>query len=116
MLKPLALNQNQPTAAPSVREPRAWEAAVDFEGLLVGELLRQMRGTPGARGLLPRGSGEKVFWNQYCQALGEDIARSTPLGIAEMIYRALDSGLKGGGDAHSTREQPPVAAPDSASS
>ncbi|HEY3396383.1 MAG TPA: rod-binding protein [Armatimonadota bacterium] len=112
MLKPLTANSapSQPTSAP--RDKRAWEAAVQFEGLLVSELLRQMRGAPSDRGLLPAKSGEQVFWNRYCQAVGDELSNSTPLGVAQMLYQALENEYSGGADAHLSGEPPVAIAPD----
>ena len=70
-------------------DKQVWEACREFEGVLLGQMLRQMRGRLPERGVLPGGVAQEVFWDQYSAVVGQEVARSSPLGIARMLYEAV---------------------------
>jgi Rod binding domain-containing protein len=72
------------------RDEKTWGACVEFEGVLVGQMMRQMKGKLAERGILPTGTAGEMFWNQYCSALGEEMAARSPLGVAETMYKAVE--------------------------
>jgi len=47
------------------------------------------QGNPLAEGILPAGSGERIFVGQQCEALGSALAAREPLGIARMLRQSL---------------------------
>ena len=109
----------QPPSQSEGADARLREACVEFEAVLLGQMLRQMRGRPSDRGLLPNSSAGAIFWNQYCEALGTVTAKRSPLGLAQMLYEAAglqsQAALEGGAPRtpHSRRGQDTLAASDS---
>lgn len=66
------------------------QACEAFEGLLIGEMLKAMRQSSAiAEGILPMGSGERIFMAQQCEALGSALAQREPLGIARLLLQSL---------------------------
>lgn len=66
------------------------QACQAFEGMLLGEMLKVMRNdSPMGEGILPTGTGERIFAAQQSEALGSTLARSEPLGIARMLLESL---------------------------
>jgi len=62
------------------------QAGRAFEGFMLGELLKVMRNAEGeSRGVIPVGRAERIFVNQQCEALGEALAQTEPLGLARML-------------------------------
>ena len=79
------------------------KVAKDFESILVGQLVNQMKETVGESGLLEDGSSKQVqdmFWN----FLGEEVGSQGGLGIWENIYESMSpdqqkaSPVKGAGE------------------
>lgn len=80
------------------------KVAKDFESILVGQLINQMKQTIGESGLLEDGSSEQVqdmFWS----FLGEEVGSQGGLGIWKNIYESMSpdqqeaSPVEGGGEA-----------------
>ncbi len=69
------------------------EASEDFEALFVHFLLRTMRRTVMKSGLLDTGLQGDVMQALFDQELSRQIARSTRLGIAEMVQQQLQRAL-----------------------
>lgn len=62
-------------------------ACRQFEGFMLGELLKAMQ--PSEGGFIPRGRAERVFMNQQCEALGEALAAREPLGLARLLRETI---------------------------
>jgi Rod binding domain-containing protein len=76
------------------RQQRLRKACTDFEGMMLGELLKTMRQTEGDdSGILPTGRAERIFINQQCEALGDVLAQREPLGLGRMLYTAASANL-----------------------
>jgi Rod binding domain-containing protein len=80
-----------PGAAPPEANRGEREACVQFEGVLLSQMMRMMRGTPSESGLLPADSAQSAFFSQYCDAVGQEAAKGSPLGIADMLVKATRS-------------------------
>ncbi len=75
-----------------------WKACVQFEGLMIGQMLQMMHKFERNRGVIAVGAGEELFWRQYCAAVGRQVAQASPLGIARMLYQALTRARPGAGE------------------
>jgi len=57
-----------------------------FEGFLLGELFKQMRGGESSgQGILPVSRAERIFQGQQCEVLGDLLAEREPLGLARLL-------------------------------
>ncbi len=70
------------------------DASEDFESLFVFFLLRTMRKTVMKSGLIKSGIGNEVMQSLFDQELSKKIARSTNLGIAELLEQQLAANKK----------------------
>jgi flagellar protein FlgJ len=77
------------------------EAAEEFEGLFVQQMLAAMRKTVPEDGLFSS-SEESTFRAMADQQLAQDLARSGDFGIAESLVRQLGREGEGGGAAQSS--------------
>ncbi len=72
------------------------EAAEAFEGLLIRMMLRAMREAQLDQGLFGDGAGSSTYEGMFDTHLSESLARSAPLGIADVLEErwrdALDRG------------------------
>lgn len=66
------------------------QAAREFEGLLTSMLLKQMRQTVSGEGLFP-GDASDTYGGMFDMYLGDFIARSGGLGLADQIESTLRS-------------------------
>ncbi|MEO0957492.1 MAG: rod-binding protein [Pseudomonadota bacterium] len=83
---------------PAVVEPRvsplprvgtdAEAAAQEFEAAFLAEMLRHA-GFGGREGLMGGGAGETQFAPMFIDAVAAEIARSKPLGIADLVAARL---------------------------
>ncbi|MCI2008961.1 MAG: rod-binding protein [Acetobacter peroxydans] len=93
ILSALANNQqaltSQSNLTPAQLE-QARKAAVDFEGVTIGEMLQPMFDTVDlSDSMFGGGAGEKQFRDLQVQEMGKQIANSGGLGIASSVYRQL---------------------------
>jgi murein DD-endopeptidase MepM/ murein hydrolase activator NlpD len=65
------------------------DACVQFEGLMVHQLLKEMRRTVKESDLLHGGNAEKIWRDMLDQKLGEETSRAGGLGLAEILYQQL---------------------------
>jgi len=78
-----------PAALPPTRPDDLRSACQEFEGLLLGMLLREMYATVSRSGLLGANTGREVFEDLWTQELARLAARASPLGVADQLERAL---------------------------
>lgn len=71
----------------NVAEPELYRAAQGFEAYFARYLLEMMRGQSNLFG--KSSPGTDIYQGLFTQALGEEIAGTGSLGIAEMIYRQI---------------------------
>jgi Rod binding domain-containing protein len=66
------------------------DAATEFEGVFMNQLVSAMRKTVGESELLPKGQGEKMFEGMLDEEWARNLSgRHGPSGLSEMIYRQL---------------------------
>jgi len=78
-----------PGALPATPPEDLRSACQEFEGLLLGMLLREMYATVSRSGLLGGNSGREIFEDLWTQELALLAARAGPLGVADQLEQAL---------------------------
>lgn len=78
-----------PGALPATPPDDLRSACQEFEGLLLGMLLREMYATVSRSGLLGANSGREIFEDLWTQELARLAARASPLGVADQLEQAL---------------------------
>ena len=71
-------------------------ACRDFEAIFIKMMLDAMRKTLSDDTLIPKNSGEKLFEDQLYQEYANSMSKTANLGIADMMYKQLESALPGG--------------------
>ena len=71
------------------RDSALYQASVDFEALLVKQMLNAMRDTRLETGMLDAGLARDVFEDMLYDEYADMMTRNTPFGIADMLYRQL---------------------------
>jgi len=77
----------------SSREPKdkkLWEVSLQFEALLLQQMMSAMRKTVPESEVLPTGFASDMYNSMFDQLVAEAGSRRSSLGIAENIYRQLD--------------------------
>lgn len=64
-------------------------ACQEFESLFLALLLRQMQATVPRAAILPSGPGRRLFDSLWLQEISRTAARSSPLGIADLLEARL---------------------------
>jgi hypothetical protein len=92
----------RPTEEGTARETRTRDACRKFEGFLLGEMLKTMRGADSdGKGVIPTSRGERIFIRQQCETLGDILGRSEPLGMRRLLVGERDEAQPAGKDAAS---------------
>lgn len=82
--RPDATTLTNPIAA------RAWKAAQDFEGMVLGEMLTPIFATiPTARSTFGGGAAEETWRGMHSQEIGRQLARNGGLGLAVPIFHQI---------------------------
>ncbi|MDQ7010920.1 MAG: rod-binding protein [Mariprofundaceae bacterium] len=72
------------------RDRELWEVSLQFEALLLQQMMSSMRKTIPQSGLLPTGFASDMYNSMFDQLAAEAGSRRSSLGIAESIYRQMD--------------------------
>ncbi len=80
------LNWTRSSRVPDVADPELYRACQGFEAYFARYLIREMRGEQSMMGSMP---GAENYQGMYDEMLGEQIASSGGLGIAQMLYRQV---------------------------
>ena len=72
------------------------EVCNDFESLFIKMMLDSMRSSLTDSALIPKNEGHKLFEDQLYSEYARKMSHSSRLGIAEMMYRQLDSSFSSG--------------------
>lgn len=84
-----SMGQNALNNFPDMVE-KAHKAAVDFEGVTIGELLKPMFDTiDTSKNIFGGGKAEEQFRSLQISELGKDIAENGGIGLAESVYRKM---------------------------
>lgn len=76
-------------AAHGTRDPRAWEAAQDFEAQFVSTLFQSMFDSMEQENPFGGGPGETMFRSLLVDQYGREVAKAGGVGIAGDIYREI---------------------------
>ena len=77
-------------AAEGGRDPRAWEAAKEFEAQFVSTLLQSMfKGLEDQDNPFSGGAGETMFGSLLVDQYGQQMAKSGGVGLADSVYREM---------------------------
>lgn len=76
-------------AAHGARDPRAWEAAQDFEAQFVSTLFQSMFDSMEQENPFGGGPGETMFRSLLVDQYGREVAKAGGIGIADDIYREI---------------------------
>ena len=83
----------QTPLTPAERENRRLrDVCAEVEALFFSQLLREMRASIPDDGLIPRGEGEALFQEMLDGEYAKTIARTSPTGLAALLYRQLAPG------------------------
>ncbi|MHB8997146.1 MAG: hypothetical protein ACYC63_18015 [Armatimonadota bacterium] len=78
---------------------RTRDACQKFEGFLLGEMLKTMRGESNeSKGIIPTSRGERIFIRQQCEVLGDILGRNEPLGMRRILVGETDQARPAGHD------------------
>ena len=89
------LSQTRPAAkaaatAEDGRDPRAWEAAKEFEAQFVSTLFQSMfKGLEDQENPFGGGPGETMFSSLLVDQYGQQMAKSGGIGLADSVYREM---------------------------
>jgi flagellar protein FlgJ len=79
-----------------VRDQRLREQCRQFEALLLGKLLQQMRATvPKPGGLFAESAAERMSREMYDERLCDTLARRGTLGVAQRLYTSVSRTANG---------------------
>jgi peptidoglycan hydrolase FlgJ len=85
---PIAGVAAQPAPAP--RDPKIWQAAEDFEAVLLGQLTRHMFDTKGVgNDSFKGGFAEDTWQSMLSEQMGKEIAKRGGVGLADSVYREM---------------------------
>lgn len=77
-------------AAEDGRDPRAWEAAKEFEAQFVSTLFQSMfKGLEDPENPFSGGPGETMFSSLLVDQYGQQMAKSGGIGLADSVYREM---------------------------
>lgn len=73
------------------RDKELWRVSLQFEALLMQQMISAMRKTVPHSGLLPSGFADDIYHSMFDQAIVDMAGKRTTLGIAESVYRQLSN-------------------------
>jgi peptidoglycan hydrolase FlgJ len=77
-------------AAPAPRDPKIWQAAEDFEAVLLGQLTKHMFDTKGVGDSSFKGGFAEDTWSSMLsEQMGREISRRGGIGLADSVYREM---------------------------
>jgi len=77
------------TAAQQKQDQDLRDVCVEFEAMLIGQLLKTVHENQPKDGLIPRGDGEQYFQEMLDGEYAKNISRSNPAGVAAMLYQQM---------------------------
>jgi peptidoglycan hydrolase FlgJ len=76
--------------APAPRDPKIWQAAEDFEAVLLGQLTRHMFEAKGVGDdSFKGGFAEDTWQSMLSEQMGKEIAKRGGVGLADSVYREM---------------------------
>ncbi len=91
MTSPIAAINSATAAAPAKEapDPKALQAARDFESIFVRQMLKSLEKTTAAGAGTQASAGEKTYGSMIVDTLSESISKSGGLGLADVIAKSL---------------------------
>jgi flagellar protein FlgJ len=80
-----------PATKPIDTKSELYKACVDFESLLLEQMLNVMRKTVNKTGLLDGGMSEDIFEDMLYQQYAKTMAETAQFGMARTIYEQVSS-------------------------
>jgi peptidoglycan hydrolase FlgJ len=81
--------ENLKRRAQATEERRLRDVCEQFEAIFVKQMLTSMRRTVNKTGLVDGGMAEEIFEDMLYDEYATSIAKTTRLGISEMLYKEL---------------------------
>ena len=78
-----------PHGATSRKKADLWQAAKDFEAMVIGQMMQPMFNTIPTDGKFSGGYAEEMFRTMMVDELGKTITNSGGIGIASQVYTEL---------------------------
>ena len=82
------------TEAQSKEDVKLRKACQDFEALLLSQMLTKMRETVPKTDLFGSSEKEEIFQGMLDQEIAKEMANSSTMGIAELMYSQLSKNMK----------------------
>jgi len=91
MIPPIGAIHSATTAAPAkdAPDPKALQAARDFEAIFVRQMLKSLEKTTAAGAGTQASAGEKTYGSMIVDTLSESISKAGGLGLADVIAKSL---------------------------
>jgi len=91
MIPSIAAINSATTAAPAQEapDPKALQAARDFEAIFVRQMLKSLEKTTAAGAGTQASAGEKTYGSMIVDTLSESISKAGGLGLADVIAKSL---------------------------
>jgi peptidoglycan hydrolase FlgJ len=76
--------------APAPRDPKIWQAAQDFEAVLLSQLTKHMFDAKGAGDdSFKGGFAEETWQGLMSEQMGKEISKRGGIGLADSVYREM---------------------------
>jgi peptidoglycan hydrolase FlgJ len=86
----LAISAQSSLPAPAPRDPKIWQAAEDFEAVLLGQLTKHMFDTKSVGDdSFKGGFAEDTWQGMLSEQMGREISRRGGIGLADSVYREM---------------------------
>lgn len=90
MAGPVSAAVSTAPAATPPRDPKMWQAAQDFEAVMIGQMTKDMFSTRGNMDdRFGGGFAEETWQGVFAEEIGKDIARRGGVGLADSIYAEM---------------------------
>jgi Rod binding domain-containing protein len=77
----------------SIKKEKLQKACMDFEGVLLNNMLQTMQKSLSEEGLFGKSHAKKTFESMYYQELSAQIANDRGMGLGDMLYDKLQRAL-----------------------
>ena len=77
--------------SPIDKSSKLYKVSQEFEAIFIKQMLNVMRKSVSKTGLLDGGMAEEIFEDMLYDEYAKNMAESGSFGIADMIYRQLDT-------------------------
>jgi peptidoglycan hydrolase FlgJ len=86
----LAVSNAATIPKPAARDPKIWQAAENFEAVLLGQLTKYMFNAKGVGDDSFKGGFAEESWqSMLSEQMGKEIAKRGGVGLADSVYREM---------------------------